>query len=105
MMMGQSSLAKKEAAIISERAFQNFEHHQHVWYRLLVVNDQYNQQYNFFLEWHYRGERCRSVPLHVVQHYELHYLKQVLINVQNRIGFSILLRNFPIIQRTLLQKS
>ena len=95
----------REAQIIIQRALERFSYHQHVRYCLLVVNDSYNRQYNFFLEWRRPVERSRSVPLHSVHEYDLAYLKQVLGFVQKRIGFSVALRDFEQSDLQLLQKS
>lgn len=95
----------KEAKIISDRALHQFSYHQRIRYRLLVVNDFYNHQYNFFLEWQRLDERSRSIPLHSLQDYRLTYLHQVLQLVQSRVGFSVVLRDFPRSDMNLLQKS
>lgn len=96
---------EKEARIIVKRALRKFAYHQHVRYRLLVVNDYYNHQYNFFLEWRRQAERSRSVPLHSVHEYDLNYLHQVLSLVQNNVGFSVSFRDFLRSDINLLQKS
>lgn len=95
----------REAQIIIQRALERFSYHQHVRYRLLIVNDSYNRQYNFFLEWRRPVERSRSVPLHSVHEYDVAYLQQVLVFVQRQIGFSVVLRDFEQSDIHLLQKS
>lgn len=95
----------KEARIITDRALHKFAYHQHVRYRLLVVNDYYNHQYNFFLEWHRPAERSRSIPLHSLHNYDLAYLRRVLLLVQTDVGFSVSFRDFARSAINLLQKS
>ncbi len=81
------------AQLIIQRIYDHFDHHFNVQYRILVVNDVFNQQYNWFLEWQRPGHRARSVPLHSLPATSSLFF-QVVNLVKQSVGMTITYRGF-----------
>ncbi len=83
----------KTASLIVQRIFAHFHHHINVRYRILIVNDCFNRQYNWFLEWQRPGHRTRSIPLHSMGN-DQQLLVAVVRQVRRQVGMSIVYRGF-----------
>lgn len=86
--------AEESAKLIVTRIFDHFHHRIHVRYRVLVVNDRFNQRYNWFLEWERPHHRTRSVPLHSISYQDGH-LGVVIRLVKKSVGMTFVYRGFP----------
>lgn len=64
--------------LISERLWRLFKSRSQTRYWLQVVNDRYDQCFNFFFNSQRQGERLKSVPLHIFYHYDLNDLEELL---------------------------
>lgn len=71
-------MSKSQADIIAERAAPLFTRKRNTLYWYSVVNDIYDQAYNFFFNIHPRGHRRRSIPLHTLPDYDLATLENVV---------------------------
>lgn len=58
-------------------------------YYLQVVNDKYDETYNFFFNISPRGKRVHSIPLHTVEDYRLLYLEKLINKIFEKYQFSI----------------
>jgi hypothetical protein len=67
----------KTTRLIYDRAQELFARHRNTRYWITVVNDKYQQQYNFFFNIVPRGQRHKSIPLHTLERYDLNYLEHV----------------------------
>ncbi|WP_295746941.1 acetyl-CoA carboxylase [uncultured Limosilactobacillus sp.] len=85
--------ASAAAKLILKRIYDHFDHHLNVRYRILIVNDTFNQQYNWFLEWQRPGHRTRSVPLHSLAASRTS-LPAVVRLVRQGVGMTIAYRGF-----------
>lgn len=63
-------------------------------YQLVVVNNVYDQTYNFFLEIHHKHDRSRSIPLHSVTKFELAFLEHVIEQIKTGTNLTIEYINF-----------
>ena len=79
----------KDLRIILERIRQNFTRKRDTEYYLQVVNDYYDQTYNFFINIRPRGKRLHSIPLHTVEDYRLSYLEKIIDKIMEQYKFSI----------------
>lgn len=85
--------ARAAAKLILARLYDHFDHHLNVQYRILIVNDTFNQQYNWFLEWQRSGHRTRSVPLHSLPAIGVS-LPEVVRLVKQGVGMTVAYRGF-----------
>lgn len=51
-------------------------------YWLLIVDDSYDQTYNFFFESRQQAHRTRSTPLHTIERHDLGYLETIINGIQ-----------------------
>jgi len=58
-------------------------------YWLQVVNDKYDETYNFFINVQRKGERVHSIPLHTVEDYNLSYLEKLINKIMKKYQLSI----------------
>lgn len=74
--------AMESSELILQRLQAHFKRLPHTRYCVVVVNNVYDQQYNFFVEVG-RHQRCtRSIPLHSITDYLLSNLEQVVQQIQ-----------------------
>lgn len=95
---------KKEADLIDARLAKLFTAQWHCQYRIDVVNDQYGQTFNFFMDIQRQHHRERSIPLHTLRTTDLAVLEQVIRELQQRTQLSLRFVNFgrvrwPVSQR------
>lgn len=85
---------KQASELIIERLDKAFKPKLHHRYQLMVVDNVYDQTYNFFLDiWHQHNRR-RSIPLHSVVTYELQFLEQVINQITANTNLTIVYINF-----------
>ncbi|WP_137597848.1 acetyl-CoA carboxylase [Paucilactobacillus kaifaensis] len=63
-------------------------------YQLMVVDNVYDQTYNFFLDIQHKRNRRRSIPLHSITKYELQFLEQVIKQIKANTKLTIVYINF-----------
>lgn len=80
--------------IICSRISQYFTRRKDTEYYLQVVNDFYDQTYNFFINIRPRNQRMHSIPLHTVKNYRLEYLEQLVNKITEQYHFSIVYDGF-----------
>ncbi|UIF28571.1 hypothetical protein KB236_08455 [Levilactobacillus brevis] len=95
---------KKEADLIDARLAKLFTTQWHCQYRIDVVNDQYGQTFNFFMDIQRQHHRERSIPLHTLRTTDLAVLEQVIRELQQQTQLSLRFVNFgrvrwPVSQR------
>ncbi|GEK28416.1 acetyl-CoA carboxylase [Furfurilactobacillus siliginis] len=80
--------------VITKRLDALFVRKRNVRYWLQVVDDPYDQTYNFFFDSRLKGHREKSVPLHTITHYDLAYLETVIISLKKHTQLSVLYEGF-----------
>ncbi|KRM10790.1 acetyl-CoA carboxylase [Paucilactobacillus suebicus] len=85
---------KDAAALIIERLDQNFKPTRGLRYRIYVVNDVYDDSYNFFLDIKSKYTNERSIPLHSLEEYTLEYLERVIRLVEMSTQMTIEFQHF-----------
>lgn len=75
--------------IIIQRIEKYFTRRRDTEYYLQVVNDQYDETYNFFINIRPRNQRMHSIPLHTVEDYRLSYLEKLINKIMEQYQFSI----------------
>lgn len=63
-------------------------------YQIMVVDNVYDETYNFFLDIQHKHNRQRSIPLHSVTKYELGFLEQVIEQIKAETQLTIVYINF-----------
>ena len=58
-------------------------------YKISVVNDHFDQTYNFFFCVDEKEKRSRSVPLHSIKTYELEYLEELITAIKKQTKLTI----------------
>ncbi|GKT03249.1 acetyl-CoA carboxylase [Furfurilactobacillus entadae] len=53
-------------------------------YHIQVANDKYDKAYNFFMLITHKGRRTRSIPICVVDTYELYYLEDLIKDIRTQ---------------------
>lgn len=87
-------LMNKDFQIIIDRIEQNFKRRYATLYWLQVVNDTYDQTYNFFINIQPRNQRRHSIPLHTVEEYDLSYLENLINQIRHRYHLTIVYDGF-----------
>lgn len=79
--------ANDSAKLIIRRLQAYFKRLPHTFYCIIVVNNSYDRQYNFFIEIGHRQRCTRSIPLHSITDHSLANLEQVIrqIHLQNQL--------------------
>lgn len=72
----------KDVKIILERIEEHFKRVPNTRYTVNVVNNVYDEQYNFFFVIQKRNERMKSVPLHLVNNYDLENLENIINEIK-----------------------
>ncbi|EQE00520.1 hypothetical protein QAS_4095 [Clostridioides difficile CD9] len=72
----------RDAKIIIERIEEHFKRVPNTRYTVNVVNNIYDEQYNFFFEIQKINERMKSVPLHSVNNYDLENLENIVNEIK-----------------------
>jgi len=75
--------------LIIERIQINFTRQRRTEYWLQVVNDPYDQTYNFFINIQPKKQRIHSIPLHTVTKYDLIYLERLIDQISSVFQLSI----------------
>ncbi|KRO15602.1 acetyl-CoA carboxylase [Lacticaseibacillus saniviri] len=83
-----------DLVLITSKIDTLFTRAMHTRYWLVVVDDHFDQQYNFFFHSLKKGHRERSIPLHSVTQYDLIYLERLLAALRQHTQLSIYFRNF-----------
>lgn len=83
-------LTNKDLEIIEGRARILFKKLPQTIYRINIVNDKFDENYNFFMEIKPRNKRIKSMPLHTVNNYNLEYLENLLVELRKQIALSLL---------------
>ncbi|GKT04158.1 acetyl-CoA carboxylase [Furfurilactobacillus sp. WILCCON 0119] len=83
-----------ESRLIYERIEPLFLRQPHTRYWILVADDPYDKQYNFFFNSLKQGHRERSVPLHSVTDYQLAYLEALIAKLRLRTKLTLVFLNF-----------
>lgn len=75
------------AKLIVQRLQSHFKRLPHTRYWMVVVNNSYDRQYNFFIEMSHRQRCTRSIPLHSITDYSLINLEHVIqqVHLQNKL--------------------
>ncbi|MFT8606515.1 MAG: acetyl-CoA carboxylase [Liquorilactobacillus ghanensis] len=92
--LNNSQKSHNEARLISRRITQYFKPHIKARYQILVVNNKFDQTFNFFFELQQPPQLPHSFPLHRVTHYDLAYLEEIIKQLQSEYGFTFTFRNF-----------
>lgn len=79
----------KDLEIIDQRIEKLFKRISRTRYWIQIVNDPYDQTYNFFFNSQRRGERLKSVPLHKLVNYQLTYLEQLIKGLRTKTNLTI----------------
>lgn len=79
----------KDLEIIYSRMQLLFKRTSRTQYWFQVANDPYDSCYNFFFNSQRKGERLKSVPLHKLDNYDLHYLEQIITGLRKRTNLTI----------------
>ncbi|WP_057803424.1 hypothetical protein [Pediococcus stilesii] len=58
-------------------------------YRIEVVNDKFDEEFNFFFHIQPKNRRIKSVPLHAVKKYDLEYLEEIINLIKKQTNLSI----------------
>ena len=85
---------KQEADLIYARLAKLFTAQWHCRYRVDVVNDQYGQTFNFFMNIQRQRHRTRSIPLHTLRTTDLEILEQVVNALRQQTQLSLNFVNF-----------
>lgn len=72
----------KDLKLIEERLSILFKRRSKTRYWLQVVDDPYDQTYNFFFNSQRKWQRQKSVPLHTVTDHNLEYLEKIMVDLQ-----------------------
>ena len=91
--MGEIAMPS-DLKLISERMRRLFKPRSQTRYWLQVVNDRYDQCFNFFFNSQRQGERLKSVPLHTLYHYDLNALEELLRSLRQQTNLTIQLLGF-----------
>lgn len=83
---------KTDIRTLNKRISQQFQLVSRTQYRIVVANQTFDQQYNFFLEIIPQVGRHRSKPLHSIKEYDLGYLEQVINGLSTKL--TIVYRGF-----------
>jgi len=75
--------------LIIERIQVNFKRQFQTEYWLQIVNDPYDQTFNFFINIRPRGKRIHSIPLHTIDNYNLSYLERLVARIMEKFQLSI----------------
>ncbi|MHA8111376.1 hypothetical protein ACYATP_07850 [Lactobacillaceae bacterium Melli_B4] len=97
--------AKHHAQLIEQRFQPWFKRMPNTRYRLIVVNDQYDHCYNFYLEIKRHQALTRLVPLHEVDDYDVRSLALVLSVLNRNNHLPIEFRQFSATDQKLLNRS
>ncbi|WP_054675588.1 hypothetical protein [Lacticaseibacillus sharpeae] len=73
----------KYSQVIYARAQELFTKHRNTRYWLTVVNERYDQQFNFFFNIVPRGQRHKSIPLHTLERYSLPLLERTVAELRS----------------------
>ncbi|AUJ32079.1 MAG: acetyl-CoA carboxylase [Liquorilactobacillus nagelii] len=92
--MPSNNQAIKETYLISQRITQHFHPHTKARYQILVVNNRFDQVFNFFFELQRSSQLPHSFPLHQVTYYDLAFLEKIIQLLQAEYGFTFTFRNF-----------
>ncbi|WP_283679183.1 acetyl-CoA carboxylase [Lentilactobacillus sp. Marseille-Q4993] len=84
----------RDVKILLERIQPLFKRMSQTRYWIRVVNDQFDEQYNFFFHSQHRGMREKSVPLHSIKNYRLEYLEKVISLFKENLNLSIYYAGF-----------
>lgn len=79
---------------IIARIEQHFTRKPQTTYCLQIVNDKYDQTYNFFINIQPRGKRQHSIPLHTVENYQLEYLEKLVDQITKSYHLTIIYDGF-----------
>lgn len=80
--------------IIVERIEKYFKRKPNTEYYLQIVNDQYDQTYNFFINIRPKLKRLHSIPLHTISTYNLSYLEKLIGQINKKIHLTIVYDGF-----------
>ncbi|AQW20649.1 acetyl-CoA carboxylase [Lentilactobacillus curieae] len=84
----------RDVKLILERINPLFKRISHTRYWIRIVNDHYDNQFNFFFHSQRAGMRERSIPLHSITNYQLEYLETVINEIQEHFNLSIYYSGF-----------
>ncbi len=76
--------ANDSTKIIVQRLQSHFKRLPHTRYCMVVVNNGYDRQYNFFIEISHRQRCTRSIPLHSITDYSLVNLERVIQQIHHQ---------------------
>ncbi len=98
-----------EADLILERIEPLFKRLPHTQYRINIVDNIYDKEYNFFFITLPKGKRQHSIPLHTIKVHDLGYLEEVVNAIQKKIQLTIIYTGFtgqvwPVSQREIQKK-
>ncbi len=79
----------EDLAIIDKRLKTLFKPVSQSRYWLQVVNDPYDQSYNFFFNSQRRNQHVKSIPLHRLTDYQLTYLETVITGLRTKTNLTI----------------
>lgn len=89
-----ATLMNSDYLIIIQRIEQHFTRKPQTSYGLQIVNDGYDQTYNFFINIQHKAKRQRSIPLHTVENYQLSYLEKLVSQITKRYHLTIVYDGF-----------
>lgn len=89
---------QKAAELIWQRAEPHFKKMYKVQYYIKIVNDKFDDEFNFFFETVPMSNKAhvwrRSQPLHTLETYDLEYLEKVIGELHNLTNISIRYQGF-----------
>lgn len=86
---GGTDTPKRQAAIIYERIKNYFKPHIPARYQIQVVNDKFDDAYNFFFIVAKPKRMTRSIPLRIIKKRDLVYLESIVTELKQLTGLSI----------------
>ncbi|WP_413627770.1 acetyl-CoA carboxylase [Fructilactobacillus vespulae] len=79
----------EDLKLITERLTKYFKRISRTHYWIEIANDPYDQHYNFFFNSQRVGQRLKSIPLHSLETYDLHYLELLLQKLRQKTQLTI----------------
>ncbi|WP_125979710.1 acetyl-CoA carboxylase [Loigolactobacillus iwatensis] len=82
-------ILKREAKLIVQRCQDQFKQRRQTRYWIKVVNDRYDQTYNFFFNYQRLHQVERSVPVRTITEFDLHRLELLIQEIKRLTEFNI----------------
>lgn len=80
--------------LIIERIEKNFTRKPRTKYWLQIVNDRYDQTFNFFINIQPMAKRMHSIPLHTITEYKLSYLEKLVNQISKKYCLTVVYDGF-----------